>query len=120
MRLGKCVAQGAHASLKVILDQMLSVSGGGSTYDIKVLKLEQNSALQAWVNGSFAKITVSVNSEQELLEIYEKAQAAGIISALIQDAGKTEFHGVPTYTTCAIGPDYAEKIDLITGNLKLY
>lgn len=39
---------------------------------------------------------------------------------LITDSGLTEFGGVPTKTVCAIGPDYDEKIDKITGHLKLY
>ncbi len=39
--------------------------------------------------------------------------------ALITDAGRTEFHGEPTNTTLAIGPDYSEKIDKITGGLPL-
>jgi len=32
---------------------------------------------------------------------------------------ETEFHGVPTNTCLAIGPDLAEKIDSITGDLEL-
>ena len=38
---------------------------------------------------------------------------------LCVDAGRTEFHGVPTATCCAIGPDWPERIDPITGHLKL-
>ena len=38
---------------------------------------------------------------------------------LITDAGLTEFNGVPTKTCLALGPDYPENIDPITGNLKL-
>jgi PTH2 family peptidyl-tRNA hydrolase len=33
--------------------------------------------------------------------------------------GKTEFNGVPTKTCLGIGPAKAEKIDKITGDLKL-
>jgi PTH2 family peptidyl-tRNA hydrolase len=39
---------------------------------------------------------------------------------MIQDSGRTEFHGQPTLTACAIGPDLAERIDEITGDLTLY
>lgn len=74
----------------------------------------------AWVNGLFTKVCLQVSSEAELLDIHRRAQDAGLISSLIQDAGQTEFGGVPTYTCCAIGPDTAEKIDPITGGLALY
>ena len=32
------------------------------------------------------------------------AEAAGVPCAVIVDAGKTEFHGVPTKTCAAVGP----------------
>ena len=35
------------------------------------------------------------------------------------DAGRTELHGVPTPTCGAIGPDFPDRIDPITGLLKL-
>ena len=68
---------------------------------------------------SFAKIVLQVESEEELVEIYEKAKAAKLEAHLITDSGATEFHGVPTKTCVGIGPDQAEKIDEITGHLKL-
>lgn len=38
---------------------------------------------------------------------------------LVKQYGFTEFHSVPTYTALAIGPAESEKIDEITGHLKL-
>jgi peptidyl-tRNA hydrolase len=35
------------------------------------------------------------------------------------DSGKTEFPGEPTNTCLAIGPDDADKIDAVTGELQL-
>ena len=72
-----------------------------------------------WLNGSFTKIVVYVNSEQELLDIYEKAKDAKLPCSLIQDSGFTEFHGVPTYTAVAVGPWWSEAVDEITGDLPL-
>ena len=43
------------------------------------------------------------------------ARDAGLPTALIRDAGHTEFGGVPTLTACAIGPARVEDIDPITG-----
>ena len=104
MRLGKQIAQGAHASMKVILDCPPE---------------DRPPAMYDWLGGTFTKICVRCNSEAELLDIYAKAVAAGLPCSLIQDAGRTEFHGVPTYTCIAIGPAYPEAIDPITGHLAL-
>lgn len=111
MRKGKMVAQGAHASMRAIL--MLGHREG----DRFVIPLDQR--FEPWLLGRFKKICVAVNSEAELLALYQKSQAAGLIAALIQDAGLTEFGGVPTYTALAVGPDTEERVDSITGTLPL-
>ena len=72
-----------------------------------------------WLQGNFAKITLSVDSEEELLALHTKALAAGIACSLIQDSGLTEFGGVPTYTAIALGPNTGAVLDPITGHLKL-
>ena len=53
------------------------------------------------------------------MEIHDKSLEAGLEVHLITDSGKTEFHGEPTQTCLAIGPDDSEKIDAITGRLEL-
>ena len=111
MRKGKMVAQGAHASLCAILQ--LGRREAGSF----VIPLD--SRLEPWLFGAFKKICVSVNSEAELLSLHEAAERAGLIAALIQDAGLTEFGGVPTYTALAVGPDREDRVDAITGMLSL-
>lgn len=72
-----------------------------------------------WLQNSFKKICVRVNSEEELLSIYKKAQELNLEVHLITDSGLTEFNGIPTNTCLAIGPDLSEKIDLVTGHLEL-
>ena len=116
MRKGKMIAQGAHASMKVILDVMYYHTGENC---IKLLDMTECEPLYQWVNGLFTKIVVGCNSEEELLALKEKADKAGILNALIQDAGKTEFHGMKTYTALAIGPDWVDRINEITGHLQL-
>jgi len=111
MRKGKMVAQGAHASMRAILQ--LGHREGGNF----IVPLDER--LEPWLLGRFKKICVSVNSETELLLLHQAANAAGIITALIQDAGLTEFGGVPTYTALAVGPDTSDRVDMITGALSL-
>jgi PTH2 family peptidyl-tRNA hydrolase len=101
MRKGKMVAQGAHASLKATLPNI---------EDENVVK---------WLDGPFKKVCVSVGSEKELFEVLDNARKAGIITALITDAGLTEFGGVATHTCIAVGPATDEELENITGHLKL-
>lgn len=107
MRKGKMVAQGAHASLAVVLDLLKTPLG-----------LEDPRA-KPWIEGRFKKVCVRASSEEQLREIHEKAKAAGLLTTLIIDAGLTEFGGVATPTVVAIGPDTEDNINSITGGLKL-
>ncbi len=72
-----------------------------------------------WLSGKNKKVTVVVGSEEELMEIDRRAKEAHILSYVITDEGLTQFNGVPTKTCLALGPDLSEKIDKITGHLKL-
>jgi len=114
MRKGKMVAQGAHASMAVLLD-----AGDVHPDTSNLFMIRMTPDMQEWIEGRFAKICVSVPGELELLGIHKQAQDAGLPCSLIQDAGFTEFNGVPTYTAVAIGPAQATEIDKITGELKL-
>ena len=117
MRRGKEIAQGSHASM-AFLTRRLSKAGefdNGQIHQIPLTGVEL-----AWLDGMFTKVCLQVDSEEQLLEIYEKAKANFLEVHLVTDAGKTEFKGVPTNTCLAIGPDFSVKIDLVTGHLKLY
>lgn len=113
MRRGKEIAQGAHASIAWITNRMKEE--GRNKFSLKLSEEEV-----AWVEGSFAKVTVRVNSEEELLEVYQKAKEKGLTAVLITDSGRTEFGGVPTKTCCAIGPHFEEAFSGITDHLTLY
>lgn len=83
------------------------------------MTLDKDGPVHSWISNKFTKVVVSVNSEEALLNVHREAKDRGLLCSLIQDAGDTEFHGVPTYTAVAIGPDYSSKIDPITGSLSL-
>lgn len=116
MQRGKEIAQGSHASMEFLSEKLQR----SFTKDNKYSMIELSKAEQDWLTGNFAKVCLQINSEQELLDLHKAALGAGLTSHLIQDSGKTVFHGKPTYTCLAIGPDYAEKIDPITKHLLLY
>ena len=109
MRRGKEIAQGAHASMSFLTAR---IKNG---YLIPLTLVQQE-----WLDKSFTKITCYVLSELHLRNIYESAKTAGLEAHLIVDDGKTEFHGIPTATCLAIGPDYSENLDEITLHLPLY
>jgi len=115
MRKGKIAAQAAHASMKVLLDSCIK-SMDRRTY---IMLAHPANPWYHWLNGLFTKVVVGCDSEDELLDLYREASGEGIPTALITDAGKTEFHGEPTLTCIAIGPYYSEEIDEITGDLHL-
>lgn len=111
MRAGKMVAQGSHASIAFLTRRMKST--GKRKYELVLSDVEIE-----WMESSFAKVCVKVESEEEFHEIHRKAKEAGLEVHMITDAGLTEF-SEPTKTCLAIGPDLSSKIDPITGHLKL-
>ena len=117
IRTGKIASQVAHASLGAFLKCFSKYKTSDNT-TVYTTEFDEDSVLEAWLNGIFTKICVSVDSEQELLDLYVSIPGE-IPSALIQDAGITEFGGVPTYTCIGIGPFNSEEIDKLTSHLKL-
>lgn len=117
VRQGKMIAQGAHASMKVFFDHFQD--SGDGCYELGPDDDWDWSIVRQWVEGKFTKIVVGVQTEAVLLSLRDQARDANLPFALIQDAGDTEFGGVPTYTALCIGPSFSDKIDKITGSLSL-
>lgn len=107
MRKGKIAAQCAHASLSVILRRG-HITGLSAS-------LELTPEMAYWTARRFAKVVLSVDDEESLVKVHEEAEARGLPTSLIRDAGRTEFKGVPTLTTVAVGPALASEIDVVTG-----
>lgn len=126
MTKGKYIAQGSHASLGVVLSLLNNGKSikednpeiKGGKYNIN-LEVEVGSPLDEWLRGTFTKVCVYVNSEEELLDIYQKALDRNLPTVLIEDSGLTMFKGVKTKTCLAIGPAISEEIDEVTGHLRL-
>jgi PTH2 family peptidyl-tRNA hydrolase len=116
MRRGKEIAQGAHASMAWLRQRIMPHLTPAGRAD----HLQFSEAERSWLDVSMRKVTVKVGSEQELLDVYDQALAAGLVVEMITDRGLTEFGGVPTRTCLAVGPDYDDLIDPVTGDLELY
>ena len=125
MRKGKIAAQAGHACIDAIL---MALNKEGRVNDFEItddgIALRDTdkptTPLSDWFKYGCAKICVYVDSEEELIDIADKAKEKGIIAAVITDAGMTEFHGVPTKTCLALEPLPTEIADELTGGLPLY
>jgi len=99
MGKGKIGAQSAHASI-LALD-----------------KSDERDARE-WRAEGMKKICLKVASERELIEVFNQAKRARLPCALVHDAGYTQIEA-GTATAVGIGPAEENKVDAVTGKLKL-
>jgi len=96
---GKLAAQCSHASVDTVIKS-----------DRKMVEL--------WKKEGGKKVVLKVADEKELFKYMSMLENEGIKVALIRDAGHTVVE--PGTVTClGVGPDNEEKIDKITGKLKM-
>ena len=135
MRRGKECAQASHASMSFLTknlkltkriramnssDDFMEILGEVAYQTLEYdWSIHFETEVQNWLSNSFRKIVAYVNSEQELLELHEKALNKGLVSHLIEDNGATEFNGVRTNTCIAIGPHICSKFNDLTDHLPL-
>lgn len=96
---GKAAAQAAHASVDAVLKS-------------------DSETIKKWKKEGMAKIVLKVKDQKELIKYFQQAKDDNIIASLITDAGRTVI-APGTKTAVAIGPDEEEKIDKVTGKLKM-
>lgn len=99
MPKGKIAAQCSHSSVEAVLKS-------------------NKEKVKEWREEGSKKVVLKVKNEEELLEYKKLAEKNKLITAMITDAGRTFFKQA-TKTCLAIGPDKEEKIDKITGHLKM-
>jgi len=99
MSKGKLAAQVSHASVETMVKS-------------------HKDDIENWRDQGMKKSILKVISRQQLFYYKRKAEDAGLVCGLIIDAGHTQLK--PGTPTClGIGPDKEEKIDAVTGKLKL-
>ena len=96
---GKMAAQCSHAAVEA------------------ALKADE-SILKKWRQQGQKKVVLKVADEKELLLYFQEAKDNKISCSLITDAGRTVI-APGTKTACGIGPDEEDKIDKLTGKLKM-
>jgi PTH2 family peptidyl-tRNA hydrolase len=100
MGKGKIAAQAAHAAVAAVL---ASLGTKGTT---------------AWLKQGQPKVVLRVPDVDALLSVCADAEASGLPTQRIEDAGRTQI-SADTVTCCAIGPALAIEIDDVTGRLPL-
>jgi PTH2 family peptidyl-tRNA hydrolase len=96
---GKLAAQVAHASVEAVHRSSKNI-------------------VKCWRAEGMMKIVLEVNNLEEIYKYEQDAKKSNLTTAVITDAGHTVV--TPGTVTCmAIGPDIKEKIDKITGQLKM-
>ena len=103
MGKGKAAAQCCHATLAAY----------------KQAKRKCPDTLRVWEATGQPKITVKVESEEELMTLLAKARSLGLVSYVVADAGRTQI-APGSHTVLAVGPAPGSQVDLVTGGLKLY
>jgi len=102
MGKGKMAAQCCHAALAAY----------------KMAKKKAPELLKAYQSQGQMKVVAKVEDEEGLLEVFAKARSLGLVSAIIQDAGRTQI-APGSKTVVAVGPAEAHMVDKVTGSLKL-
>jgi PTH2 family peptidyl-tRNA hydrolase len=128
LRSGKYCSQSAHASIAFLANKLKNTQSvkieyiGKNGYTVEDASIPEvlSEEEQIWIEEQFTKIVLCVDTEEELLNIYNQAKNANLTVHLIQDSGCTEFNGEETFTCLAIGPHYKSKIAPITENLRLF
>ena len=102
MGKGKIAAQVGHAAVKATLQ-----SGE-----------HRPELLDAWLSTGQKKVCVKADDVRQLEQIEQQAKHHQILTSKIHDAGHTQIPA-GSYTVLALGPDEEEKLDALTGELKL-
>lgn len=85
---------------------------------VSAYELADKEVREAWKKEGQKKVVLKVEKLQDLFELKETAEKHGLPAILIKDAGLTLLPP-DTITVLGIGPAEAEKLDKITGHLKL-
>jgi peptidyl-tRNA hydrolase len=111
MSIGKTAAQAGHAAIMFLVHHL--------TYNIPFSKVQMDWLFEEklknseWNYGGMRKIVLAVNDLQELLQLVNFAQQIDIEAHLVFD------EGLDCITCASLGPDAADKIDIVTDHLTL-
>lgn len=103
MQKGKVAAQCGHAAIAAYVK--------GMKHAPKMVK--------RWMTFGGTKITLRLDSQEELFAIDKKAKDLRVLTSIVRDAGQTQV-APGSRTVIAVGPAPQSVLNKITGHLKLY
>ncbi|KAG0326060.1 hypothetical protein BGZ99_010199 [Dissophora globulifera] len=113
MGKGKAAAQCCHATL-ANYKELLKKSPEACAVALSIAI-----ALKRWEYCGQAKVTLKVDSEDDMLLLQAQAQSLGLAAHCIRDAGRTQI-AAGSRTVLAVGPGPISVVNGVTGHLKLY
>lgn len=102
MGKGKIAAQCSHATLGIYQ---------------KLVRHGATKAISRWEGSAQVKVVLKLDSEEEMMLLQNKAEAAGVATHITVDAGRTQIAPNSRTVMAVLGPD--QFVDNVTGHLKL-
>lgn len=103
MQKGKVAAQCGHAAVAAY---------------VKGMKLAPK-MVKRWMTFGGTKITLKLDTEDELLKVEKEAKKLHLLTSVVRDAGQTQV-APGSRTVIAVGPAPQSILNKVTGHLKLY
>lgn len=113
LRRAEAAALASKASMTFIIEGDESDRGGSVKVDLSGIEAE-------WMLGSATRIVLGVASEESMRKLLLKAEIQGVSTYEITGVSDDKVDEGIQLIAAALGPDDGDKLDLITGNLKLF
>jgi len=114
LRRAEAAALASKASMAFVVE-------GDESEQSSSVKITLSGIEAEWILGASTRIILGVTSEEAMRKLLLKAEIQGVSTYEIMgmSSGKTDEEG-SQLIAASLGPDEGDKLDLITGNLKLF
>ena len=113
LRRAEAAALAAKASMSFI-------SEGNESDRSDVVQIELSGIEAEWLLGNSTRIVLGVSSEDAIRKLLLKAEIQGISTYEILGSTSGKIDEGMQIIAASLGPDEGDKLDAITGNLKLF
>jgi peptidyl-tRNA hydrolase len=113
LRRAEAAALAAKASMSFI-------SEGNESDRSDVVQIELSGIEAEWLLGNSTRIVLGVSSEDAIRKLLLKAEIQGISTYEILGSSRGKIDEGMQLIAASLGPDEGDKLDAITGNLKLF
>ncbi|MBN1329545.1 MAG: peptidyl-tRNA hydrolase [Candidatus Heimdallarchaeota archaeon] len=104
--------------LKMTKGKMATQAAYAAVVALEEAKKNHIKWVQSWYHEGQKKVTVQIDTEQELQTLYQKAQRNNLPCSLVKD-NSIEEKNTTNFTAVAIGPTPNDILDKLTSQYKL-